>query len=132
MQHDASQQDASQHDASPQDEMWAYRATSGHAPGTDLSGFAVEATDGRIGKVDKYSEDIGSGHIVVDTGIWIFGRQVLLPAGTVSSIDVPGRVLHVDRTKDEIKDSPAFDQEKHAADTDYHQHVAAYYQVPRF
>lgn len=89
------------------DNMWGYPAESGHRTGTDLIGFKVEASDGSIGKVDKHSEDVGAAYIVVDTGVWIFGKQVLLPAGVISSIDVAERTIHVGRTKDEIKNSPS-------------------------
>lgn len=89
------------------DNMWGYPAESGHQTGTDLTGFKVEASDGSIGKVDKHSEDVGAAYIVVDTGVWIFGKTVLLPAGVISSIDVAGQTVHVGRTKDEIKNSPS-------------------------
>lgn len=88
------------------DNMWGYQAESGHQTGTDLTGFKVEASDGSIGKVDKHSEDVGAAYIVVDTGVWIFGKQVLLPAGVISTIDVAERTIHVGRTKEEIKNSP--------------------------
>jgi len=45
----------------------------------------------------------------VDTGPWIFGRKVLLPAGTVSQVDHAERKVYVDRAKDQIKDSPGYD-----------------------
>lgn len=89
------------------DGVWDYQEESGHKAGTDLTGFKVEARDGSIGKVDKHSEDVGAAHIVVDTGMWIFGKHVLLPVGTISSIDVAEQRIHVDRTKEEIKDSPS-------------------------
>lgn len=89
------------------DSVWDYQAASGHQAGTDLTGFKVEAIDGSIGKVDKHSDDVGAAHIVVDTGVWIFGKHVLLPVGTISSIDVAEQRIYVDRTKDEIKNSPS-------------------------
>ncbi|MGW7516226.1 PRC-barrel domain-containing protein [Streptomyces sp. NPDC054796] len=107
--------------------IWGYRATSAYQPGTDLSGYKVEAIDGAIGKVDKHSEDVGSAYIVVDTGTWIFGRHVLLPAGTIERIDVNEKKIYVDRTKDEIKDSPEFDKEKHTTDPAYHERLSGYY-----
>ncbi len=63
------------------------RNAEGYATGTDLTGYRVEAADGRIGKVDKHSEDVGDAYLLVDTGPWIFGRVVLVPAGTVTRID---------------------------------------------
>ena len=46
-------------------------------------GYAVEARDGGIGKVDEATYDVGGGCIVVDTGPWIFGKKVMLPAGVI-------------------------------------------------
>ncbi|MEV0193531.1 hypothetical protein AB0I39_34040 [Kitasatospora purpeofusca] len=45
---------------------------------------------------------------MVDTGPWIFGRQVLLPAGTVVRVEQEEQKVYVDRTKHEIKESPEF------------------------
>ncbi|WP_405725322.1 PRC-barrel domain-containing protein [Streptomyces sp. NBC_01537] len=112
------------------DGVWDYQEESGHKAGTDLTGFKVEARDGSIGKVDKHSEDVGAAHIVVDTGMWIFGKHVLLPVGTISSIDVAEQRIHVDRTKEEIKDSPEFDKDRHTGDAGYHERVAGYYGTP--
>ncbi|MCX4815713.1 PRC-barrel domain containing protein [Streptomyces sp. NBC_01239] len=113
------------------DNMWDYQAESGHQAGTDLTGFKVEASDGSIGKVDKHSEDVGAMYIVVDTGVWIFGKHVLLPVGTIASIDVAERTIHVGRTKEEIKNSPEFDKDKHVGDAGYHDQVGGYYGNPR-
>ncbi|WUS68411.1 PRC-barrel domain-containing protein [Kitasatospora sp. NBC_01246] len=107
--------------------MWEYQENSGYQTGTDLTGYKVEATDGHIGKVDKHSGDVDARYIVVDTGPWIFGKHVLLPAGTVTSIDTANETIHVSRTKEEIKNSPEFDKDKHPGDTDYHQQVGNYY-----
>lgn len=72
----------------------------------DLVGFKVEAVDGSIGKIDGATDEVGGSYVVVDTGPWIFGRKVMLPAGTISSVDWDSESVFVDRTKDEIKDSP--------------------------
>ncbi|WP_078625089.1 PRC-barrel domain-containing protein [Streptomyces californicus] len=71
------------------DNLWGYQPAAGHTVGTDLIGYKVEATDGSIGKVDKHSDDVTSSYLVVDTGVWIFGKHVLLPAGTVSRVALP-------------------------------------------
>ncbi|MCY0921645.1 MULTISPECIES: PRC-barrel domain-containing protein [unclassified Streptomyces] len=111
--------------------VWGYRETSGHLPDVDLTGFKVEATDGSIGKVDKHSDEVDSSYIVVDTGPWIFGKEVLLPAGTVSRIEVDERRIHIDRTKEQIKHAPEFIQDKHLQDADYHRQIGGYYNEPR-
>ena len=65
-------------------DMWTYRETTWS--GMDLSGFEVEATDGGIGKVDETTNEVGGSYIVVDTGPWIFGKKVMLPARVVRDI----------------------------------------------
>ena len=90
----------------------------------DLTGYAVHAVDGQIGTVDEATDRAGAAHIVVDTGPWIFGRTVLLPAGVVSRVDHRSRTVHVDRTKDQIKAAPGYDD---AGAPDYRDRLAAYY-----
>ncbi|KUL39409.1 PRC-barrel domain-containing protein [Actinoplanes awajinensis] len=94
--------------------------------GVDLVGYKVEATDGHIGSIDKASYDVGNAHLVVDTGPWIFGSKVLLPAGTVQSVDHDERKVYVDRTKDQIKDSPEYDKETFETEG-YRDQVGDYY-----
>jgi hypothetical protein len=94
--------------------------------GLDLTGFSVEATDGGIGKVDEATYDTSSSYIVVDTGPWIFGKKVLLPAGVVERIDLDTETVYVGRTKDEIKEAPEFDETGYR-DEEYRRRVGAYY-----
>jgi hypothetical protein len=75
----------------------------------DLVGYHVEALDGGIGSIDEASQDVDASWVIVDTGPWIFGRRVLLPAGTVRRVDHRDRTVYVDRTKEQIKDSPEYD-----------------------
>ncbi|MFI9063894.1 PRC-barrel domain-containing protein [Streptomyces sp. NPDC053429] len=110
--------------------VWGYRETSGRLAGADLTGYKVEATDGSIGKVDKHSDEVGSAYIVVDTGPWIFGKEVLLPAGTVERVDADGQKIYVDRTKEQIKNAPEFDKDKHLGNVEYHRQVGGYYEGP--
>jgi hypothetical protein len=93
-------------------EMWVFTAESGIASdpteGIDVSGFGVEALDGSIGKVDEANHDTGAHHLVVDTGPWIFGKKVVLPAGVIDRVDADEEKVYVHRSKDQIKDSPRF------------------------
>ncbi|MFF8774411.1 PRC-barrel domain-containing protein [Kitasatospora sp. NPDC015120] len=107
--------------------MWDHGKAEGYATGTDLTGYRVEAEDGHIGKVDRHTMDVDAAHIVVDTGPWIFGREVLLPAGTIRRVDVNERTVWVNRTKDEIKNSPEYHKDRHAEDHDYHRTIGSYY-----
>ncbi|MFG2138397.1 PRC-barrel domain-containing protein [Streptomyces sp. NPDC048650] len=112
------------------DNLWGFKEETGYQAGTDLIGFHVEAIDGRIGTVDKHSDEVGAAYLVVDTGVWIFGRHVLVPAGTISSIDLEETTIYLALTKDDIEQAPEFDQEKHLDNDEYHQQLAGYYGAP--
>ena len=107
---------------------WSYREQSGMAAqgSANLVGYDVEATDGSIGKVDEATNEVGSSYIVVDTGPWIFGKKVLLPAGAIHRADTKSGKLYVDLTKDQIKDSPDFDQSSYNQPA-YRNSVGDYY-----
>ncbi|MEU6975490.1 MULTISPECIES: PRC-barrel domain-containing protein [unclassified Streptomyces] len=107
--------------------VWNYKSTSGHLAGTDLTGYKVEATDGSIGKVDKHSDEVDDAYLVVDTGVWIFGKEVLLPAAAVVRIDVDDRRIFVEQTREQVKDAPEFHREKHLGDPDYRRELGTYY-----
>ncbi|MFK0200481.1 PRC-barrel domain-containing protein [Streptomyces lavendulae] len=109
------------------DNVWNYQPTSGLPAGTDLTGYKVEAADGSIGKVDKHSDEVGNAYLVVDTGVWIFGKEVLLPARTVVRIDPEDKKVFVDRTKEQIKNAPEFHRDKHLGDTGYREELGTYY-----
>jgi len=103
--------------------IWGYReAVLGMEESVadiDLVGFAVDAIDGSIGKVDEASHEVGRSYIVVDTGPWIFGHRVVLPAGVIERIDVEQKHVFVGRTKDEIKHAPAYDDVRDEPHTDF-------------
>ena len=108
-------------------DMWAWRDQGWM--GLDLVGFEVEATDGGIGKVDEATHDVGGTYIVVDTGPWIFGKKVLLPAGVVQTVDIDEGKVFVNRTKDEIKNAPEFDEATYK-DEAYRGNIGGYYSSP--
>jgi hypothetical protein len=110
-------------------DIWSYGAGDDWSS-MHLVGYKVEATDGHIGKVDEASNDAGAGYIVVDTGPWIFGKKVLLPAGVVSRVDATDEKVYVDRTKEEIKNAPEFDKDTYKDQT-YRDSVGGYYGTSR-
>jgi hypothetical protein len=96
------------------EDIWAYRPAVGDARG--IVGYAVEALDGRIGKVDVATEEVGAASIVVATGPWIFGRKVLLPAGAVDRIAREEERVYVRRTKEQVKNAPELGEPSLAED----------------
>ena len=91
-----------------------------------LTGFGVEAIDGPIGTIDAATHCTHASLIVVDTGPWIFGRKVMLPAGVVDRIDADGLRVFVHRTKDEIRRAPEYDDAM-PADMTYRDRLQASY-----
>ena len=104
-------------------ELWTYR---GATTATDITGFGVEAIDGSIGKIDEATYDVGTSYLVVDTGPWIFGKKVMLPAGVVDRIDTADEKVYVHRTKDQIKNAPEFDEDAYR-DEPYRTELSGYY-----
>ena len=113
-------------------ELWNYTIET---PGMDLSrvdltGFKVEAVDGSIGKVDEATHEAGGSFIVVDTGPWILGKKVVLPAGVIRDVDLDAEMVFVDLTTDEIKNAPEFD-EKTYREQSYRNDLVEYYRGRR-
>jgi hypothetical protein len=106
-------------------EMWVYAETVTVAD-VDITGFTVESLDGKIGKVDEATNEAGGSFIVVDTGPWIFGKKVVLPAGVVRDVDLDTETVFVNRTKDQIKSAPEFD-DKTYRDKGYQDQLSSHY-----
>jgi hypothetical protein len=105
-------------------EIWTYGG--GVRTDVDLTGYEVQARDGSIGTVDEATNEVGASYLVVDTGPWIFGKHVLLPAGVIERIDAGERRIIVGRTRDEIKRAPEYDPEGDLS-MGYRQEVGSYY-----
>ncbi|MFI6499920.1 PRC-barrel domain containing protein [Nonomuraea typhae] len=112
----------------PDPGIWAFRGDVFGTGGDlmDLVGYAVEATDGKIGSIDEATYEVGESYLVVDTGPWIFGKKVMLPAGVVTRIDPQERRVHVSRTKQEIKDAPELDESSYKESV-YRDQLGTYY-----
>jgi len=74
-----------------------------------LTDYRIEATDGTIGRVaDLLFEDDSwtVRWLVVDTGGWLTGRQVLLPTARLGPPDGESGRIPVELTRDMVKESP--------------------------
>jgi hypothetical protein len=108
--------------------IWTFRDSTLQ---TDLNkaqvvGYEVEALDGSIGKIDEATFDAGSAFIVVDTGPWIFGKKVMLPVGVINRADHTDEKVFVNRTKEQIKNAPEFDDSL-KRDEAYREQLGSYY-----
>lgn len=86
---------------------WTHRSDLRPDTGTFVD-YSVEALDGDIGKVVEESTVVDTGFLVVDTGFWIFGTKRLIPDGVVTSVDHGERLIHIDMTKEQVKQSPEY------------------------
>lgn len=108
-------------------DAWSYRDSASRGPDSgSVVGYRVHATDGDIGKVDEANDEVGAGWIVIDTGPWIFGHTVILPAGTVSRVDDAERKVYIDLEKDQIKNAPELG-ESSPADAAHRDRLGTYY-----
>ena len=72
------------------------------------------------------NNEVGASYIVVDTGPWIFGKRVMLPAGVINRLDPEGETIVVDLTKDEVKAAPELDEAAYPDQT-YQDLLGGYY-----
>ena len=107
--------------------IWSYAVDSGHSEGQRLTGFTVVAADGTIGHVDRQADDSGMRHLIVDTGVWLFGRSVLIPVGVVTAVDAEAQQIAVSCTEEEIKAAPRFRTDRETLDPEYLAGVGDYY-----
>jgi len=105
-------------------DIWTYREQTWGT--TDLTGYSVEAADGGIGKVDEATNEVGGSYIVIDTGPWIFGKKVMLPAGVIDRVDVGSETIYVSQMKDQIKNAPELDEARYQ-DEAYRTELGGYY-----
>lgn len=101
--------------------------------GDEIKGYDVYASksDEKIGSVKNILVD-ESGHfryLVVDTGFWVFGKQVLLPVGRSSIDHNAERIYAVGFTKEQAENLPEFNDSL-KVDYDYEERVRGIYRTP--
>src|SRR6266542_4249443 len=79
----------------------------------DLKGFEIVATDGEIGDIVEFSFDDerwAVRYIVVNTGNWLSGRQVMVSPFSVVKVDRETSKLDVVLTKSKGEKDPDIDR----------------------
>ena len=82
---------------------------------TNFKNFALAAIDGEIGKIKELYFDDQSWtvrYVVVDTGGWLTGRQVLIAPRSFGTIDEESKLIAVHLTKEQIENSPPIEADK--------------------
>ncbi len=96
-----------------------------------LVGYTIEADDGFIGSLEEFlfdDRDWTIRWLAVETGLWLPGRQVILPPSVFEQPDPARRAMPARLTKQQVKDAPPIDAagpvlRRHEAD------IFAYYRV---
>lgn len=80
-----------------------------------LSGYDLKCHDGDIGSVKEFyfdDEHWTIRYLVVNTGLWLFGRKVLISPQGIRSVDQNGEHIAIDLTKQQIEDSPPLESDQ--------------------
>lgn len=94
-----------------------------------VSGYQIEATDGRIGRVDDYllaDKEWIIRYVLVDTGDWLPGRKVLIMPQCVERVDWASRGVRVSLSRDQVETSPEYDPDQ-LPDRDYEVRLHEHY-----
>jgi hypothetical protein len=79
---------------------------------SNLKGLVIQAKDDELGTVKQFyfdDETWAVRYLVVDTGGWLSGREVLISPISIVHIDWPGKRVHVSLTKKQVQESPGID-----------------------
>jgi sporulation protein YlmC with PRC-barrel domain len=98
-----------------------------------LKGTTIAATDGDIGSVqDLYFDDLTwtIRYLMVDTGTWLPGRQVLISPRSVGTVTDEHRIP-VALTRSQVENSPSTDTDK-PVDRQYEEEYSRYYGYPYY
>lgn len=91
--------------------------TAGTKPSTHLRssrevrGYQIAAPDGTLGQLHSYLISDKSWRVrflVVHTGSWFVGKQVVIAPEWVSEVSWGGRCLRVDHSREQIKQAPPY------------------------
>jgi len=81
----------------------------------NMKGAAIIARDGAIGEVDDLyfdDEKWTARYLVVNTGAWLFRRDVLVSPISIENVDEANNQVIVNLTRDQVKDSPDIDTQR--------------------
>jgi hypothetical protein len=94
----------------------------------EVSGYAIQATDGEIGHVDDFIVDDEPWiirYIVVDTRNFWPGKKILVAPPWIAKVDWQNSNLYVNLSRETIKSAPPFDPDK--LDRAYETELYAHY-----
>lgn len=106
-----------------QGDVWMAR--EGVTLGDELKDYDVEGRDGKIGKVDHVT--FAKTCVTVSTARLFGGKRYVIPAQSIERIDTEGKTIFVDLSKEEVENSPEYDEHL-GFDEDCQAKTGAYYE----
>ncbi|MBN2385405.1 MAG: hypothetical protein JXB85_00165 [Anaerolineales bacterium] len=100
----------------------------------ELLGYKLWANDGHMGTVHDFffnDEDWRVCYLVVNTGVWILGRKVLISLQALGQPVWASRTFPVDLTRQQVKASPRVDLAKPVS-RQYEEELNRYYRWPAY
>lgn len=82
---------------------------------TELKGYTLQCSDGEIGEVEEFYFDDRYWtirYLIVNTGNWLPGRQVLVSPHALTAVDKEKRHIAVNLTRQKIEAGPSLDTDK--------------------
>jgi hypothetical protein len=107
---------------------WNLRSTD------EMTGYHVGARDGPIGRIEDFLLDASGWairYLVVGTGGWWSGRQILLVPAAVSGVSWGERTAETDLTREQIRNGPGFDPSQ-TVDRAFEERYFGYYGYPAY
>ena len=101
---------------------------------SSLRGYMLRVTDGEIGNIEDFYFDDEAWtirYLVVDTGKWLPGRNVLISPISLRSADHDGKKLNVNLTKNQVENSPNIDTHKPIS-RQHESELYRYYRYPYY
>lgn len=99
-----------------------------------MQGFKIHVTDDELGHVEDWYFDDERWvvrYLVVKTGFWFLGKEVLISPHSVTAVDWQAREISVNLTKQQVKESPDIDTHQPISrrkESEFH----LYYNVPAY
>ena len=100
----------------------------------EVRGYDIKGTDEAIGHVEDFIVDDETWevrYLVIDTSNWWFGKKVLVAPKWASRISWEEKVVHVEMSRESIKNSPVFDPSL-VINREYETHLYAYFGRPAY
>lgn len=98
-----------------------------------VASHRIAASDGDVGHVADFLIEEANWiirYLVVDTGTWLPGKEVIISPRWVDTVDWPNRRVRVDLASEQIRSGPAYDSTRNLARSDEESLFAFYGRAP--